>query len=198
MHVYRLFSDDEARDIASRIAGWSRGVAANDLTVKKYNDEATDMELSSLVRECIKGCADLRKDCFVEAISDPKFNRYREGGEYAVHTDAASMQGVRTDLACTLFLSDDYEGGELCANDHEIKLSPGECVAYECWRPHYVKPVTKGERIAAIWWMQSYIQEPERRELLNMLRRESGRTTDVDLYATLGSVHEKLVKMWWR
>lgn len=194
MKAYRLFSEDEAKALAASVKVWTPGTASNEETVTKTNDEAT--QGVEAITERVLG-SPIPKLHFVQEMSPPKFNRYRDGGEYGIHSDSCLMHGVRSDLACTLFLSDGYEGGELCVMGHEIKLKPGEVMVYECWRPHYVKPVTKGERISAIWWMQSYIRSEEQRDLLGMLRQVIGETKDEKHFAKLGAVHEKLVKLWW-
>jgi predicted 2-oxoglutarate/Fe(II)-dependent dioxygenase YbiX len=194
MKAYKLFTEQEAKELAASVTSWEPGKASNDSTVNKRNEESK--EGADRVLERLLGSV-IPKLHFVQEVSPPKFNRYRDGGEYGSHSDSSQMHGVRTDLACTLFLSDGYEGGELCVAGHEVKLSPGECIVYECWRPHFVKPVTKGERIAAIWWMQSYIRSEEQRDLLGMLRSVIGETKDEQHFAKLGAVHEKLTKMWW-
>lgn len=198
MKAYRLFSADEAKEIVAALEpkSWVPGQASKAVAVTKRNEEQRDPEqidkIVARVRE-----SPIPKAHFVEQMSPPKLNRYRDGGEYAVHTDAAEIRGVRTDLACTLFLTDDYEGGELCVDGASIKLPAGEVVVYDCWRPHYVKPVTKGERIACIWWMASYIRSDEQRDVLNMLHSVIADEEDEAKFSKLGAVHEKLVKMWW-
>lgn len=201
MKAYKLFEPDEAREMveALRTKTWHEGHASNDETVTKRNQELSGSGVKHHVDEIsarILG-GPIPRFHFVQEISPIKFNRYRDGGEYASHSDSCQMHGVRTDLACTLFLTDGYEGGELCVNGHEVKLPPGQVVVYECWRPHYVKPVTSGERIAAIWWMQSYIRNEEQRDMLGMLRQVIGETKDEQHFAKLGALHEKLVKLWW-
>jgi PKHD-type hydroxylase len=131
----------------------------------------------------------------------PRFNRYGEGEEYKTHADGAWMgRSMRTDLACTLFLNDDYEGGELHINGMDIKAGAGVAVVYPCWRPHSVKPVTKGERIAAITWIQSLFRDETERELMQMLQGVLG---DIDReqpegrhYASLSTVYSKLMRIW--
>jgi PKHD-type hydroxylase len=107
---------------------------------------------------------------------------------------------IRTDLACTLFLNDDYDGGELCANGLSVKGEPGTCVVYECWRPHWVNPVTRGERICAITWMQSAIRDATQREVLNLFQsvlKEVDRTSnEARFYPRLSALYGKLIRMW--
>lgn len=201
MKAYQLLRADEAREIAEalKLREWTKGRASNDTTVHKRNEELAGNDSQPHLDMLIEriGASVIPKLHFVNEMTRPKFNRYKDGGEYGSHSDSHMMQGVRTDLACTLFLSDEYEGGELCVNGHEVKLKPGEVIVYECWRPHFVKPVTKGERICAIWWMSSYIRSEEQRDLLGMLRQVIGETKDEAHFAKLGAVHEKLTKMWW-
>ena len=198
MKAYRLFTAEEAKDLALSLQSidWQTGKASKAKAVTKNNEEFRDDALCSQIVERIKA-SPIPKAHFVEQMSPPKFNRYRNGGEYAIHIDAAEIRGVRTDLACTVFLTDDYEGGELCIDGQEIRLPAGEALVYECWRPHYVKPVTKGERLAAIFWMQSYIRSDEQRDLLNMLHSVIADEEDEAKFAKLGAVHAKLTKMWW-
>jgi PKHD-type hydroxylase len=143
----------------------------------------------------------LHEDNFVSEMLVPKFNRYGVGDAYRSHADAGFMgKRLRTDLACTLFLNDDYEGGELCANGFEVKGEPGVAVVYECWRPHEVRPVTRGERICAITWMQSYIRDSSQREVLGYMRSVMAginRQTDEERHwAPLTAVYGKLIRMW--
>jgi PKHD-type hydroxylase len=194
--AYRLFTEAEARAICEGLKGkdWTAGKAAS--IVEKRNHEIEDSAVRAEILERVTS-SPIPKMHFVEHICPPKLNRYRDGEEYGAHSDSAVMHGIRSDLACTLFLSDGYEGGELCVAGHEVKLSPGECIVYECWRPHWVNPVTKGERVAAIWWMQSYIRSEEQRDLLGMLRGVIAETEDGEHFAKLGALHEKLLKLWW-
>jgi PKHD-type hydroxylase len=71
-----------------------------------------------------------------------------------------------------LFLSapESYGGGELVVegNDGEtaVKLPAGSLVLYPTTSLHRVNPVTRGERLAVVGWVRSYIRSPEQRETL--------------------------------
>jgi PKHD-type hydroxylase len=111
----------------------------------------------------------------------PLFNRYETGDAFGTHVDNAirPVRGtsvrVRTDLSCTLFLTEpeDYDGGELVIEGafgaQEIKLAAGDMVLYPGSSLHHVTPVTRGARISSFFWVQS------------MIRDESLRTTLFDL-----------------
>jgi PKHD-type hydroxylase len=106
----------------------------------------------------------------------PRFNRYRDGGEYGFHVDGSVMRRgevqLRSDVSCTLFLSEpeDYEGGELVVADtygeHEVKLPAGDVIVYPSSSLHRVAPVTHGARLAAFFWVQSLVRDESQRRLL--------------------------------
>ncbi|TYL47772.1 Fe2+-dependent dioxygenase [Marinomonas sp. IMCC 4694] len=111
-------------------------------------------------------------------IFPPMFNRYQNGGYYGWHVDNAiriipdTPVRLRTDLSATLFLNDpeEYEGGELCVKDHygehRVKLSAGDLVLYSSTSLHQVTPVTKGQRVASFFWVESMIRDHELRDIL--------------------------------
>ena len=104
-------------------------------------------------------------------ILPPYFNRYENGETFGFHVDNAIrwVQGtntrIRTDLSCTVFLSEpeEYEGGELVVEDtygyHEVKLPAGDLILYPSTSVHEVSPVTSGCRIGSFFWLQSMIRD---------------------------------------
>ncbi|HVY85778.1 MAG TPA: Fe2+-dependent dioxygenase [Caulobacterales bacterium] len=104
------------------------------------------------------------------------FSRYEPGMTYGAHTDDAVMGGpetpVRTDLAFTLFLAEreSYDGGALTVEsalgEQAIKLEPGDAVLYPAGSIHFVEPVTRGVRLAAVGWVQSLVADATQREIL--------------------------------
>jgi PKHD-type hydroxylase len=111
-------------------------------------------------------------------VFPPLFNRYEAGMGFAPHIDnAIRISGergarYRTDLSCTLFLSDpqDYEGGELVieggAPQPPVKLAAGDMILYPASSVHRVTPVTRGARWASFFWVQSMVRSGEQREIL--------------------------------
>ena len=105
-------------------------------------------------------------------IHTVRFNRYEAGMSYGRHTDDALMNGGRSDLSFTLFLSepDSYEGGELVVegmdSEQSYKLAAGSMIVYPSSSLHRVDAVTNGVRWAAVGWLQSWVREAARRELL--------------------------------
>lgn len=146
-------------------------------------------------------------------VLPPMFNRYRgDTNAYGDHVDQAirfspdSGERVRTDLSCTLFLSDpaDYDGGALVIRtafgEQRVKLPAGHLVLYPGTSVHRVEPVTRGERLASFFWIESMVREDDRRQLLFdldlqlMKLRETHGETDVAVGLT-GTYHN-LLRMW--
>jgi PKHD-type hydroxylase len=143
-------------------------------------------------------------------ILPPLFSRYDLGMAYGSHVDNAVMtcegHPVRTDLSFTLFLSspDSYEGGELIIEtvqgEEAFKLEAGSLVLYPASTLHRVEPVTSGQRLVAVSWMQSMIRSPEHREILfeldtvrRSLFKQQGKTNEFDL---LTKSLANLIRLW--
>lgn len=134
------------------------------------------------------------------------FSRYAPGQQYGLHADNALMSDVdgwpfRTDVSFTLFLSDPetYEGGTLLisdpAGDREFRPAAGCVVFYPTGHLHRVTPVTAGERLACVGWIQSLIRRPDQREiLLDLARLRDGAADDASL--TLDKTIGNLLRMW--
>lgn len=212
MRVYRLLTAERARQMAETVLAeeWPRGKTMREFGDIKVvgelrEDRPVAAPLLQEITDAITTNALMQRE-FLASIFMPRFSRYAEGGKYDIHVDSAFMGPVRTDLAMTLFLTDDYEGGDLCIDGLglngaplKVKCSAGHAVVYECWRPHWVEPVTKGERVVAITWLQSRIQSAEDREILQRLHDViddfgSNKMGEQERFAKLGSVHDKLVK----
>ena len=121
-----------------------------------------------------------RSVTFVRSVRPPLISRYKPGMEYGLHVDDPLMGGERrerTDIALTLFISEpaDYDGGELYFESpwgaQKVKLPAGSAVVYPARTLHRVMPVTRGERLAAVTWAQSYVRDEQHRELLFELDR---------------------------
>ncbi|MDR9777896.1 Fe2+-dependent dioxygenase, partial [Rhizobium hidalgonense] len=105
----------------------------------------------------------------------PLFNRYEANESFGFHVDNAirlirgSNQHIRTDISCTLFLSEpeEYDGGELEIEDtygfHNIKLPAGDLILYPSTSLHQVTPVTRGCRVASFFWVQSMVRDDSQR-----------------------------------
>ena len=146
-------------------------------------------------------------------IFPPLFNRYAGGQDFDIHVDNAvriqrgSEFRVRSDLSATLFLADpdSYEGGELTVEDtygaHAVKLAAGDLILYPASSLHHVTPVTKGERVASFFWIQSMIRDETQRRVLFDLDAAVQRVVaelgqgHASVVALTGTYHN-LLRMW--
>ena len=145
-------------------------------------------------------------------IYPPLFNRYSGGEAFGFHIDNAirGIKGVRervrTDLSATLFLTDPqtYDGGELVIRDtfgeRSVKLPAGHLVLYPGTSVHKVNPVTRGERVAAFFWIESLVREDSQRSLLLdmdvAIQRLSAQQADDESLLQLSGVYHNLLRRW--
>ena len=171
--------------------------------------EGSDRSLGTirkLVAERVLGNEVFRLAVRPKALSPVLFSRYEKGMRYGSHVDDALMDGMRTDVSFTLFLSEpeSYGGGELAiegvSGEETFKLDAGTLVAYSATSLHHVSEVTRGARLAAVGWVRSFVRDPARRELLfdldsarrQMFARE-GKSTEFDL---VSKSLANLLRMW--
>jgi PKHD-type hydroxylase len=142
----------------------------------KHNLEAKGPELGQKLARALTQHREVALWALPARVTPFVFNRYEAGMWYGDHVDNAigAIHGhaVRSDLAVTLFLSDDYAGGELTidADDptraRRVKLPRGHAVIYSAASIHRVEPITDGVRLAAVAWIQSLVADGAAREVL--------------------------------
>jgi PKHD-type hydroxylase len=192
-------------------AGTQSGLVKNNAQVAEGS--AVAVELGDIVLDAL-GAAPL----FVSAALPlktfpPLFNRYAGGQAFGAHIDNAirPVRGravrVRTDLSCTLFLSepDEYDGGELAIDGafgvQEVKLAAGDMVLYPGTSLHRVNPVTRGARIASFFWVQSMVRSETARSVLFDLDQAvqahaQSHGLDHPLTVQLTGVYHNMVRLW--
>jgi len=207
----------------ARLRGWlaeavfedGRATAGGTASLVKNNEQVSSDpdtedskldEMKELVRDALWD-----NDLFCTAaepkrISPLLFSRYSAGMGYGTHMDNAVMGDNRVDMSLTLFLSDpqDYDGGELVIElpygERAFKLAAGSAVLYSTNALHRVAQVTRGQRLAAVAWVRSYVRDPARREMLfdlqtahDKLFDQLGKTAEIDL---LSKTHTNLLRSW--
>ena len=84
--------------------------------------------------------------------------------------------------------------------EQRVKLEAGAAVVYPSSSLHRVAPVTAGERLVALTWVQSHVRDPARRELLhelNLAREQLLREAPgEDSTALVDRSYANLVRMW--
>jgi len=176
---------------------------------EQLHDQAAYQKSSQLLQQAYARSQEFHEFAFPVRIAPPMMTRYKPGMKYGAHADSAFIQlpqgTIRSDLSSTLFLTDpaDYDGGELQVRlgDSELsfKLKPGEAIIYPSDSLHQVVPVTKGERLVAITFIQSRVQDPFRRNLLfelNEVAALEGLKMDQENFNRLSVVRENLMRYW--
>jgi PKHD-type hydroxylase len=222
LKIAQALNPDELAQVRGLLAGaaWGDGkVTAGDQSagVKNNQQLPEDLPATQQARHIVS-VALARNPMFVtgalpRTVYPPLFNRYAGGanafGEHidnAVRTHAATARHVRTDISCTLFLSDaaSYDGGELVVQDtygeQRIKFDAGDLVMYPGTSVHRVEPVTRGERLACFFWIESMVRRDDQRRLLYdmdmailALRRSGGDTAET---VRLTGCYHNLLRMW--
>lgn len=201
-------------------ADWEdgRATAGSQSSLVKSNlqlpqDSAAARELGEHVLQALANSPAFVSAALPLKIFPPLFNRYCTGHNFGLHVDNA-IRGVhgaavriRTDLSCTLFLSEaeDYDGGELVIEDRvgqqEVKLAAGDLVLYPSTSLHFVREVTRGERVASFFWLQSMIRDNVARALLfdldQAIQSLSNRLGAGDpACVRLTGIYHNLIRIW--
>ncbi len=167
------------------------------------HDQLNQMVMPSLLQH-----AEYQASVFPLKIATPFYARYKKGMEYGFHVDDPVMGPLqsryRSDISTTIFLNDDYEGGELIIKtafgEQSIKLSAGDAVVYPSSSLHKVTEVTKGERLVAVTWAQSMVKDNTQRELLYELGQARelllDKNPNQDETSKVSNVYANLVRRW--
>jgi len=175
--VDELIASGQFDDGAVTTGGPTKSVKKNlqiDFGKHPQRDEFLQMITSSVNSNSI-----MRSAALPRRMTYPLLSKYETGMSYGWHIDNPIMSTmaspVRTDIACTVFISDsaDYEGGELIvrtmSGDVRVKLDRGDAFIYPATSRHQVLEVTSGERLAVVFWIQSLVADASKREILQDL-----------------------------
>lgn len=203
---------NECRRIAAS-AAFVDGRITNPHNTAKQNEQLHEAQAfhqsSQLLLQAFVRSEEFAEFAFPAVVAPPLLTRYQPGMKYGAHTDSAFMRmpggELRSDLSCTVFLNspDDYDGGDLHIQlgdgDLRFKLRAGEAIIYPSDTLHQVEPVTKGERLVAITFIQSRIPDPFRRNLLfnlNEVAALEGLKMSHENYTRLQLVQAQLLRYW--
>jgi PKHD-type hydroxylase len=222
LHIPAVLSPEHVRLCRAALADapWTDGrVTAGDQSARaKRNLQATEgsaeaTSAGELVLQALSRSAAFMSAALPLRVYPPLFNRYAEGMGFGDHVDNAirtspiTGQSYRTDLSATVVLSDpgDYDGGELVIGEGafaaRVKLPAGDLLLYPATSVHRVEPVTRGERWASFFWVQSLVADAGRRDLLHDLDRSiaaarAGLGDDHPAAVSLVGAYHNLVRMW--
>lgn len=221
LHIPQVLTPEQVRSMRIALDGadWTDGratVGAQGAQVKRNRqlpeNSALGVELGRTILAALASHPLYVSAALPLRSVPPLFNSYAGGEHYGAHVDGAVRQvpggaaPLRTDLSCTLFLTepDDYDGGELVVIDtygtHEVKLPAGDMILYPSSSVHQVQPVTRGTRVCSFFWVQSIVREDARRGMLfehdQAIQSLRGRVGDYAEVVTLTSHYHNLLRLW--
>jgi PKHD-type hydroxylase len=211
-----LLTDDEVRRLRELAAGLAfvDGRASNPGSTIKRNLQADFAHPAHKASSDILMAAFRRHPTFIafafpKMIAPPMLTKHQPGMHYGPHADAAFMpvgaRPLRADLSCTVFLTEpaDYDGGELSvrlgSREVDFRPPPGAAVVYPSTTIHEVKPVTRGERLCGITFIESDVVDRANRELLyelNEVLAEEGEKLSFEARTRLAHVAVSLHRQW--
>ena len=217
--IPNLLSDDQLRQMRARLDAdeWIDGNATSghQSALAKRNRQLPESSaeakaLGNLILDALAASPLFVAAALPLKIYPPLFNRYGEGESFGDHVDSAiriragSDFRIRSDLSATLFLRapHDYDGGELLAEGHApVKLAAGDMLLYPASTVHRVTPVTRGERVASFFWIQSMVRDHAARAILFDLDRsiqDLSQTNGPDAPALIGltGIYHNLLRRW--
>lgn len=192
---------------AETAGGRARRVKNNEQVSQKAEERKVlhEVVIGALMRN-----KDFNRAALPKRIRPPLISRYRQGMAYGQHVDNALMgpkqARERSDVSITVFISDidEYDGGELVIHGsfgmQEVKLPSGSVVVYPSNSLHEVAEVTRGERLVAVTWAQSYVRDDRQREILASLAQVKDKMNAIAENAIetdqVHHIYANLLRMW--
>jgi PKHD-type hydroxylase len=220
LHIPAVVDSDTLNKIRYLIdsGAWSDGRATaghQSIHVKRNTQLPEDSDegrrAGNLIISALDANASFISAALPSKIVPPLFNRYGVGDTYGPHIDGSIRpvgpgQRVRTDLSATLFLTPpaDYDGGELVVNGdsgtYSAKFEAGDLLLYPASTIHHVKPVTRGSRISAFFWVQSIVRDTTQRKMLfdldcTIQRLTAAHAVNEAILSLTGHYHN-LIRLW--
>ena len=192
------------------------GRATNPHNTTKLNlqadlKDAGNEEASRIVALAFARSRPFQDFAMPKRVAPPLLARYEPGMRYGAHADVAYMLAVanaplmRSDISATVFLADpsSYDGGELVLHigtkPVPVKGMAGELFAYPSTLLHEVRPVTRGQRLVSITFVESLVPDERERnalfELKDVLSLE-GLKMDWVSRVRMSVVLENLTRLW--
>src|ERR1700694_2340255 len=218
LQIEGILSSAEVRAVAelARQARFVDGRRSNPHNTTKINvigdaDDPVVQNAAQLALAALQRNEQVNNFVFPQRIVPPSLCRYGAGMTYGAHTDVAFLplapRPLRSDVSCTIFIAepDAYQGGELViylgSESMRVKGRAGSAVFYPSTTVHEVVPVTAGERLVMISFIQSLVPDQMHRDLLYTLGEVSaleGLKMEWRNRILLENVRTNLLRMWSR
>jgi PKHD-type hydroxylase len=199
-----LMADDAAWSSGAETAGWHARTVKNNRQLDRQSP--LQQRLAAEIETALAGHPLVQSAALPLLIHTILFSRCGPGEGYGRHVDNAFMANGRADLSFTVFLSDPatYNGGSLLLEgldgEREVRLAAGHALIYPSTLLHRVAPVTGGERLVAVGWIQSRVRDAERREILFDLdtarRQIFQREGKSEVFDLISRSYSNLLRRW--
>lgn len=216
-HLPNLLKEEELAILEQLVqqASFTDGKTTASMAAKEVKNNSqidTGAEVLNAIQQILNSA--IQTSPYFNVVAQPKrvcpfiISKYEPGQHYGWHVDSPLMGDpmLRTDMAMTIFLSDpnSYEGGELLIQTSfgpvPLKPAKGDAILYPCQFLHCVNEVKKGERLAAVTWIQSNIQSTEQRQILFELNQVQALIQQKDKHSPeanqLLQTYSNLFRMW--
>ena len=216
LQIEDFLSADEVRAVAeiARESKFIEGRRSNPHNLTKDNviadpDDPIAQKAGQIALLALQRNEQVNNFALPKRVAMPSLSRYGVGMKYGAHIDAALLrigaQALRSDVSCTMFIGNpsDYQGGELVIHMGtellRIKGNAGSAIFYPSTTVHEVVPVTSGERLVIITFIESHVADQMQRDLLYTLgevRALEGLKMEWQNRTKLEYVIAKLHRMW--
>jgi len=166
-------------------------------------------ESSQIMSNALQRTREVADFALPKILAPPLLCRYDPQMKYGAHADTAFITTpsgrMRTDVSLTIFIADpaSYQGGELRihlgSEVVNIKYPAGHCILYPSHTLHEVVPVTSGQRLVGIAFIESLVPSQEHREMiyeLNEVGALEGYNMKMENRVRLDTVKSNLIRMW--
>lgn len=211
--IYDFLDKDKCNELVAKLQTcslWQDGklTTGEHLKDRKSNNELVTGDLFNEILDAVFSTfyrseegTKIYFDTLFNLAAPPMINKYNVGEEYGWHFDETIMpnqngQLTRMDYSYTIFLNDNYKGGELIIEDETVKGEQGQIVIYDNKLRHRVNKITEGTRYACFGWLSSMVQDVEVRNQLSAAKKiiHSSSDTDNPLHIALQRTYHVLLK----
>ena len=215
--VSRLLEDAEFEDGKLSAGKEASKVKHNlELSQETRTGEVLHQQLNQMVMPSLMKHPEYQNSVYPIKVATPFYVRYEKGMQYGFHVDDPIMgtananlqERYRSDVSTTIFLNDDYQGGELiiktAMGEQSIKCNAGDAVIYSSNSLHKVNAVTSGARLVAVTWAQSMVKDSAKREILYelsqardcLLENDKLGGEDIKARSQVSNVYANLLRRW--
>jgi len=183
-----------------------------ELSQETRTGEVLHQQLNQMLMPSLLNHPEYQNSVYPLKVAAPFYARYDQGMHYGYHIDDPIMgrpdgglqERYRSDVSTTIFLNNEYEGGELVirtpTGEQSFRCEAGDAFIYSSNFVHKVNEVSSGTRMVAVTWAQSMVKDDAKREILyelNQVRESLNVNSNAsDVNTQLDNVFSKLLRQW--